>query len=268
MSRIAEDGFVYMPVFGEHMLESSLLKKIGLNSATVFTGFCGYHDKTLFQPIEDVPFSGTTEQVFLHIYRAFAFEYHKKRHAFEMQRLLGTANLFGIGFDLATKDFADEKKLFDKALLANDYAVLTSFIWEFPGAANFAATGQEVPTAGFDQLPIQNILDESAPMRHLYFSVFPEGELTIAIFAWLSKFDTLFTDISVRLSSLSADERKNFVNNTIIRSTENIAIRPSSWEKLDPVRQHAFQSMFVDLAPTDDTYASRLLPAVVDFFSL
>ena len=33
----------------------------GRKEATVFTGFCGHHDKTLFQPIEDRDFEKTEE---------------------------------------------------------------------------------------------------------------------------------------------------------------------------------------------------------------
>lgn len=43
---------------------------------SIFTGFCGDHDKAIFQPIEDVAFSATTKQLNIYAYRAAAKELH------------------------------------------------------------------------------------------------------------------------------------------------------------------------------------------------
>lgn len=48
--------------------------KIGVRNASTFTGFCGYHDTTIFAPIERSEFELEPEQVFLHLYRSFCRE--------------------------------------------------------------------------------------------------------------------------------------------------------------------------------------------------
>ena len=54
------------------------LRKLGITrQATVFAGFCGKHDKTVFSLIEDYPFTKTDEQIFLYAYKAFAFTFYK-----------------------------------------------------------------------------------------------------------------------------------------------------------------------------------------------
>ena len=48
--------------------------------ASVFNGFCGFHDNKIFEPIENsIPFNKTEEQCFLHSYRSFAVTYHKRK---------------------------------------------------------------------------------------------------------------------------------------------------------------------------------------------
>ncbi|WP_412022089.1 hypothetical protein [Burkholderia cepacia] len=48
----------------------------GIKKFSTFTGFCGGHDKAIFQPIEDVAFTATTKQLNIYAYRAAAKELH------------------------------------------------------------------------------------------------------------------------------------------------------------------------------------------------
>lgn len=51
----------------------------GVAQCTTFSGFCQAHDKSVFAPVEDVPFSGTPEQCFLLYFRSLAREFYAKR---------------------------------------------------------------------------------------------------------------------------------------------------------------------------------------------
>ena len=56
------------------------LKPVGIASASAFTGFCDFHDTTLFSTIENQPFQEENdEHCFLHSYRAFAIAHHRKK---------------------------------------------------------------------------------------------------------------------------------------------------------------------------------------------
>jgi len=167
LAKIADNGKVYMPC-PKPDLSFSIQNEYGRKEATVFTGFCGYHDKVLFQPIEDYDFSKSAEQVFLYIYRAFALEYHKKQEAVRMNQIMFSNKPSTIyssdllingktGFDMAVSDFEDEKQIFDKAILNHEYDVLTSIIWTFEGFSNFAATGCEAPQMDFSGNMIQDL---------------------------------------------------------------------------------------------------------------
>lgn len=117
------------------------MTKYGRKEATIFTGFCGHHDKTVFQPIEDNLFNKSDQHIFLYTYRCFAIEYHKKQEQVNMQKgmiskkpsilhMPKEENFFG-GMHMAIKDFEPGKEQFDKALLNENYDILSSVIWEF-----------------------------------------------------------------------------------------------------------------------------------------
>jgi hypothetical protein len=58
---------------------------IGINEATVFTGFCDYHDCQLFAPIETQPFNHEPKQIFLHYYRALCQAYYNRVYLYPFE---------------------------------------------------------------------------------------------------------------------------------------------------------------------------------------
>ena len=281
LSKIADNGLLYMPC-PKTDFEFSIQHEYGRKKASVFTGFCGYHDKTTFQPIEDNDFTATTEQIFLYIYRTFALEYHKKKEAARIEQYFfenkpSIANMADrtidgkTGFDLAIKDYEEEKIIFDKALTEGKYDVLTSIVWEFDGFSNFAATAGEAPSMDFSSKRIQNLLDPHAPVRHIYLCVFPENNKTYAITAWLKEYDDVFSSIKDKLETLSETERKNYINNTLPIIAENIVIKPSAWEALSGTEKDAFGMLFMgfaDMFETEGKKYNRFDSPTFDLFSL
>lgn len=83
LSKISEIGHIFSfygtPKDGN--LEFELQKK-GKNKFSVFNGFCSYHDKEIFKPIEDKVFQNTKEQQYLFAFRALSREYHTKKESF------------------------------------------------------------------------------------------------------------------------------------------------------------------------------------------
>lgn len=148
------------------------------------------------------------------------------------------------GFAMAVNDYAEEKAIFDTALLTAQYDVLTSIVWTFDGFSNFAATGGEAPSLDFDSRIIQDLLDPDTPVRHINISVFPENGKTLAITAWLRQYDSVFSSIEKKLNSISETEKRNYINNTLPMVTENIAIKPSSWESLSEPAKEEFSMIF------------------------
>jgi hypothetical protein len=124
------------------------LGKIGINNMSVFPGFCSVHDKALFSPVEDVPFSGTQEQCALLSYRALARERHTKLAGTDVNEFLKGADKgkplvaqvaiqsflaeYGLGLALATEDLDRALELHHRAILERDFSAFESAIFEFP----------------------------------------------------------------------------------------------------------------------------------------
>lgn len=219
---------------------------------SIFTGFCSYHDKTLFQPIEDQDFQGTVEQIFLHIYRAFAFQYHRKIEELKMQQIImneisgehSGPNELMTGIEYAIKDFLDDKQIFDKAILDEDFDCLTSFLWEFDGPLYFAASVFFTPIYGMDHKKMADLTDPTVKASHIYFSVFPEKGRSYAIIAWLNEDSERLKSFETGLSEIPIINRKRFLNRIIAESTENLAINPECWEQWNPQEKHAFEEFY------------------------
>lgn len=251
LKKISSDGKVYMPC-PKADNPFAPMTSYGRKEATVFTGFCGFHDKTLFQPIEDRNFEKTEKQIFLYTYRCFAIEYHKKQEVKKMEQIIfqKKPSLVNMpkednpfkGQEQAIEDFHEDKKIFDKALMDKEYGVLSSVIWEFEQDVKFACTGFEALQYDLDNNKIQNLLDFSKPAQHVFVCVFPENEKTYCIISWLKKNDSLFSKFKEQLDNLTIEKRKNYINNLLPMISENLVVNPEAWEKLSKSQKDEFGS--------------------------
>lgn len=280
LRKIADDGYVYMPLPKGNEW-NNIQSKFGRKEATVFTGFCGYHDKTIFQEIEDKEFKKSEEQVFLFIYRAFAKELHAKLEAVNMKKILFSKKPSAFvdrnsidsfkGMELAVEDLNYDKEVFDCALVNKKYDLLRYIIWEINGTSKFAASGMEAPTTDLKGNKIQDLMDFNNRAAHLYYSIFPEDEKTYVIIACLKRDEEKLKSIFGQLEKLDLRERKNYINNTLPIMSENIVINPTSWENLTEQAKTDFASLFLGRATTLEILGvpyDRLKKPQFDLFKL
>ena len=257
LKRISSNGHVYMPC-PKPDNPFAVMTKWGRKEATVFTGFCGHHDKLIFQPIEDGNFDKSSLHIFLYTYRCFAIEYHKKQEVSNMQKniLKKKPSLMNIpeednpfkGMLMAIDDFKPVKEIFDKALLAEKYDVLSSIVWEFPNVANFAASGYEAPVFDLEGNKIQDLLDEHTLAKHIFIIIFSEEDKTYCIISWLKANDKVFKKYGEQLKLLNTYQKKNYINSTLPIMSENIAINPEAWEKWGKHKKDEFGSLIWGMA--------------------
>lgn len=90
LTAIAERGHVYGPDYDLMSLVKNggklLFRLTGINEASTFTGFCGFHDYTTFQPLENQRLTATAQQCFLMGYRAACRELFQKASAFRISQ--------------------------------------------------------------------------------------------------------------------------------------------------------------------------------------
>lgn len=280
LKNIASNGVVYMPC-PKAENPFAVMTKYGRKEATVFTGFCGHHDKTLFQPIEDNLFNKSLEHLFLYTYRCFAVEYHKKQEVSRMGQNLfakkpsllhmpNEDNPFG-GIHMSINDFDPVKERFDEALLNGNYDILTSVVWEFNQSVSFAGTGFEALSRDLEGNKLQDLSNLNVLAKHIFLMVFPEEDKTYCIISWLKENDELFSGYYQQLMELNEQQGKNYINNLLPMISENIAINPDAWDKWEDYKKDGFGSLIwgmETIAELSGMTWNRLEPPIYDLFDL
>ena len=108
-------------------------------------------------------------------------------------------------------------------------------------------------------------------MHHIYICVFPCNDKTYAIIAWVKQYDNLFLSIKEKLLSLTEKEKKNYINHTLPHITENIVVKPSSWDKLSENAKDEFGMLIwgmADLMEHEGIPFDRFSEPSFDLFSL
>src|SRR5690554_4514844 len=81
LRNIAQNGHVYMPLPSSHNKQNLYeFKSIGIGKATRISGFCEYHDNSLFESLEkNNSFSGEYNQIYDLTFRAICRELFQKK---------------------------------------------------------------------------------------------------------------------------------------------------------------------------------------------
>ncbi len=165
LKRIERSGHVYafIPSFENLIRNHGFLQPelYGINKASTFTGFCAYHDKTLFSPLEDQEFVSSKEQCFLLAYRAQAREYFTKDSSaklkefmmqvdrgksiseqFEIQNMVSA---LALGTEAGVRDINIYKKKFDAILTTKNFCNINSFVLNFKKTPSVICSGGIFP---------------------------------------------------------------------------------------------------------------------------
>ena len=243
LNRIADNGMLITMDGTFHlMFQASDVKGRGI--ATTFTGFCKFHDKVLFQDIEDKEFMSSEKQVFLLTYRTMAWHYHKKEEQANAAYIQSSKMLeqgydlsksedflmYRTGLELGMSDNEREKQLFDDALLTEKYDIISSYIWELSYEVGFAVS--MMTELEYDLLGKQiNDLARDNKLKKIYLNIFPANGRSFCIWSWAKENDDSYQPFINQFSSLSITERINYLNNMLPLWTDSIVISPRLWNK-------------------------------------
>lgn len=226
LKRISREGHAYTFMPNVQSLDRTggrvVAELRGVNRASTFTGFCAFHDKTLFSPVEDGPmqFSGT--QCFLLAYRAMAREFFLKRAQRSLLaesmpprgclgRLLGSRMTAGV---LAgDRDIQRHKTGFDRTLTAEAFDEVRSYIITFEQTPTVMASGGLFPYECFDGTVAQDLLNLRHPAQAIYYTVFAVDGGGAAVFTWLPDSDEACERFITTLENVADGD----VSNSIVR---------------------------------------------------
>lgn len=251
LNKIAKDGLlITLDGVSHYVFQNSDTR--GRKIATTFTGFCEYHDKTLFQEIEDNDFIATPKQLFLLTYRTMAWHYHKKQEQVNAV-CIQSQKMLSKGYDITkSQDFLEylsqlnlglddnnaEKVLFDKALIEEKYESISSYVWELPYEVNFAVSMMTELEYDIKGNKINDLMNDKN-VKNIYLNIFPIENKSFCIWSWLNIFDEFYLPFSKQFDDLSITDRENYLNNYLPRWTDSIVISPRIWENWGKQTQEA-----------------------------
>lgn len=228
----------------------------GRGIATTFSGFCKYHDKVVFQDIEDKPYIGTPKQIFLFTYRTMAWHYLKKKEQQNAHEII-KSKIKNKGFDLSnTEDVRlyteglkravlwneEEKSIFDAAILNEDYEAISSWTWEIPYEIAFAISMMTEIPYDIDGKRINDLLiDEQR--KEIYLNILPIDGKSVCIWSWLKKNDDVYVPFTQQFEQLTLSERENYFNNFLPLWSDSLVISPVLWDKWGEDIQNAFTQL-------------------------
>lgn len=250
LADIARAGHVYGFEFdlGKIVKKSTFdaFAKVGINSASVFRGFCSHHDAELFRPIDTQDFKCSPEQLFLYFYRAICRELHirhcmakahatpddiarvhpgiPKHHYEESVRWQRTHFLVE-----ALKLYQCKFKM-DSALLNAEFRRLKHYIITFKRQPSVLSAAAFTPTCDFAGRGFRLVSHPLLSYHVMTITTLPTLSGGVVILSWFDNGPMEFELFCHSLSRVSADKLTSSVIRLLFEFCENIAIAPHWWD--------------------------------------
>lgn len=277
LKKIAREGHVYAykPSLQNLRKNNGKLEPqlVGINNASTFTGFCGYHDRELFAPIETVPFIGSSEQCFLLGYRSTCREHYTKYAASETAPIIAQADagkpfmaqrdiqmmaaLYAEGNELGRKDSDRIKSKFDETLTTQAYEKESrAVVFKFENPCDVMCSGSWFPTNNLEGKQLQNLQDAAELMRPISMTSFASEEKGYVVFQWLTEDSTVAENFMQSVIKLGEKQFSELFLKLMIRQFENIHIRPEWWEALSGEQKEYLGSLMGDILGSKDIFAT------------
>ena len=238
LKRIAKNGEVMMVGPNATKPEFQLaMKPVGKARATTFTGFCGRHDKIVFQPIEDHDYDpANQEQNLLFAYRALSKEWHAKLGAFMRgQSKVSESPIMGPvveAYAIALKDIERCAEGFKDALIGKSHDLVSTRHISFDEECLLAVSSMVTIPSDFEGKYFEHFFDFGSPATPLFITVFPEGGKTHVLLSYHAQHGTTYSFLEPQLVALGQQEQKIRLTNLITLNCENLVLSPDLWSKL------------------------------------
>lgn len=234
-------------------------RKIGVNNASVFPGFCSRHDTTLFKPIEAKSLSLTTDAAFLFSYRAIAYERFAKEaelrsadiqrdadrgHPFSKQ----AANqmflaAFVAGIMIGLRDLERWKDQFDARLLSGARDNFHFVAVRFDSVLPVVACGAFHPEFDFRGNRLQQLGRDGVDFEHITLTVTTFAEQTILVLGWIGSGDGPAKALAESFVAIDDARKADAVVRLLFIHTDNLFFRPSWWTSLTETDRRALAEM-------------------------
>lgn len=257
LQRIARDGHVY-----QFRADLALLKRtggkikeklIGVNSASTFTGFCGYHDNEIFEPIERHSFQPIPEHALLLAYTSICRETFAKKYQTdglaelmdfdrglppvvqaEMQRVLQASKL---GAEHGLMRLHEYKGKLEAMLLRREYADLSFCIFLLPHYPEVLSSGSIYVEFDFDGNRLQPFPNRHDVLDSITFSVIATEKGGAVAFAWTNETRGACSRFIDSLLRLPREQLGDRLVRFLFTYCENTFFAPVWWDQLSSTNQ-------------------------------
>ena len=275
LAHIAEDGHVYRVSVDLYKNNGRPKpRRVGVNRASTFAGFCKAHDNELFTPIDNFPLRPDAEQVALYAYRSLCREYFVKENT--VRALSNLAD----HCDLAPSDrnmLADcckghangfnglqyHKEQYDRALRSKSYYDFDYTIFTSVSPCSVQLSGLLYPDYDFTGCYLQELGTEERPPDLITFFTAPTADGWSFGFAWhVSSSSTCERLLGSLAAVVSTGTR---LEDALLRFSvpccENHALRISWWDALSLDSQTALMErislMACPFTPVPSSYLTK-----------
>ena len=233
---------------------------IGINNASIFTGFCTSHDKSIFSKVEDYQFTGTKEQCFLLAYRAISREYFTKHSSYshiekmreydrgksesqqiEFQNYLRSHE---IGTQAGLNDIKAHKSNFEAILTTGDFSDLQYYVVEIDQTPEVLSSGGVSISYDFNGNRLQDLNDLEKLPDALYYSIIPTQKGGAIVFSWLKNSAPSCHKFVKSIQTMEPDDIPNSIIRFLFEFCENNYASPVWWDNLASVEKEKILNRF------------------------
>ena len=257
LAAIAEDGHVISGKRGFEKIfknEGEIVpERIGVAHASTFMGFCGFHDNSLFEPIEQANFDLDEKAAFLLAYRAIAYEFLTKRQALEaisvnrkmdkgknFETQIGIqqyVHLYKEGLIRGMQDLSYWKRKYDEGLASGSYSGIKHYAIRFGEILPFVCCGSFMPEVSFEGKMVQILTRSKGGLDHVCMNISSMNGQTFVVLAWLDRPNGPAEDFVRSFSALPDASKANMCLHLACEHIENTYFRPSWWISIGNVNQ-------------------------------
>lgn len=223
-----------------HIIEP---KKVGINEASTFYGFCKDHDNKLFKDIDIENININEKTAFLLGYRGFVREYYfKELHAIEMNKLrdfIKIPDYLKPYFNQVNETFVASKKYLNKIInkyfnifKSEDYSSVKYLAFKFSNVPDILFAGAAPILYDFEGNNLENDINN---LENITINAVAYDNGGIIIFQWFDgeQVNKKFIDSLIKIYNKDKNNICNILVQFIFIYIENIFIRISWWDNLD-----------------------------------
>ncbi|HJQ24672.1 MAG TPA: hypothetical protein VKA60_12210 [Blastocatellia bacterium] len=250
LTKLAKNQHIYTFHPGDaELMKTGMLspRRIGINKASTFTGFCDFHDNATFAPIENHTFESTPKHTFLLSYRALCREFYMKRARVEHISSIRTfdkgapvekqiwwmaqVSAMERGERSSLRHLERYKSIYDHCLLTEDYVEVQYYVIRIGCTPDFVCSGCVFPDYDFSGNKLQTLTNLDEIPQLISFSVLASDLGGLAVFGWVGPTPTAVKLVQT-LDSLPNDQISHALVRFSFEYVENIFMSIDWWDQL------------------------------------